>query len=119
MSKYMDDVLVANPNRNAFKTLVRTFFRIMKRNGLRLKGKKTFIGMRAFNYLGFLINQGEIMASPHYVRKIREFHRKDINTVKKLTTLIGMIGYIARFLKRSQDYLQPLRQLTYGKHEVK
>ena len=115
MRKYMDDLLLAANDRNEFKQVLRTFFRIMIRNNLRLKGKKVIIGSREFNYLGFFVKQGKIMASEHYVDKIRNFGRKDIVTVKQLSTLVGMIGYIARFMKRSQDFLQPLRLLYHGK----
>ena len=56
----MDDLVIATMGTEAeYLELVEKFFKIVRMNNLRLKGKKCFFGARAFNFLGVKI---EIMS---------------------------------------------------------
>ena len=68
MRRYMDDVIIATTaSPDQFLMIVERFLKLCQKNGLRLKGPKTFIGVKYFNFLGKYIAQGQITASPHYV----------------------------------------------------
>lgn len=124
LRKYMDDVALAVENkdsssREVFLKKFDQFLKICKRSGLRLKGKKMFIGSKKFNYLGFRVENGKLKASPHYVLKLKDVKWEDLTTKGKLLSFIMSIRYLARFQHKSTDILYILNQAAKGDNKEK
>ena len=79
-----------------------------------MKGKKTFLLYKQFNFLGHVVANGQIRASPHRVDKIRIIKHTDIITVKQMESFLGMCLFLSRFMIRSQDVFSPLRLAVKG-----
>ena len=118
--KYMDDFILATEDtEDDFLAKLRIFFVTCRRNNIRLKGKKVFFLMTKFNYLGFVIVDGAVAPNEHYVNKLVKVSYADIVTKGHLKSYAGGIGFIARFLKRSQEVLKPLQIAMAGEPKEK
>ena len=119
-SKYMDDFIMATEDSEEdFLAKLRIFFVICRRNNLRLKGKKVFFLTTRYNYLGYVIIDGAVAPSEHYVNKLLAVEWEHLITKGHLKKLVGGIGFIARFLKRSQGVLRPLQIAMSGESAEK
>ena len=115
MRRYMDDlVLATTTNEKDYIKLVEKFFKIVRRNNLRLKGKKCFFGSKAFNFLGVTINKGKITASPHYVAKLEQIQPENIVTKTQMRSYAMSFAFIAKFFNRSSEMMKPLRDVMSG-----
>ena len=115
MRRYMDDLILATvKDGDAYLKLIRKFFKIVRRNNLRLKGKKCFFGSKAFNFLGYVIENGRITASPHYMAKLENMSFESILTKTQLRSFVMSFAFLARFLSRSSELLKPLRDVMSG-----
>ena len=115
MRRYMDDLVLATTTNEAdYIKLVEKFFKIVRRNNLRLKGKKCFFGSKAFNFLGVTINNGKITASPHYVAKLELVQPENIVTKTQMRSYAMSFAFIAKFFNRSSELLKPLRDVMTG-----
>ena len=113
--KYMDDfILAVEGSEDDFLAKLRIFFVTCRRNNIRLKGKKVFFLTTKFNYLGFQIVDGAVAPNQHYVNKLLEVKYDHIVTKGHLKSLVGGIGFIARFLNRSQEVLKALQIAMAG-----
>ena len=118
LQRYVDDVFLALPNSNSEKEFVELwedFMKTIKKYNLRIKGSKTFLLNIKFNFLGYTISEGAIYANPHSVNRIMELSWKNMKTVKAVMALLGMIRYLAKFMKRSTHVLNGLTQAIRNK----
>ena len=115
MRRYMDDLVIATMGtEDEYIQLVEKFFRIVRLNNLRLKGKKCFFGARAFNFLGVKIVNGQITPSPHFMEKLEKMAHTNILTKTQMRSFVMSFAFLARFLKRSSELLKPLRDVMNG-----
>lgn len=116
--RYVDDVFLALPNSNSEKEFVElweNFMKTLKKYNLRIKGSKTFLLNIEFNFLGYRISEGAIEANPHSVNRIMELSWKNMKTVKSVMALLGMVRFLAKFMKRSTHVLHGLTQAVRNK----
>ena len=115
MRRYMDDVIIASVVDGAhFVKLVERFLQICEKNGLRLKGPKTFIGATSFKFLGRYIQNGQITASPHYLLSLLKITWENILTKTQMRSFVMSFAFLAMFLHRSSELLKPLRDVMNG-----
>ena len=120
MKRYMDDVIIATDgDEKDYLAKIRMFLNLCRQNGLRLKGKKCFFGVKKFNYLGYKIEDGKITASVHYKKKINDIAMESILTKNQLKSFVYMVAFLARFLFRSGEVLKPLRDASNGEGKEK
>ena len=120
MRRYMDDVIIASvKDGDHFANLVERFLQICLKNGLRLKGPKTFIGATSFKFLGRFIQNGQITASPHYLLNLLKVKSTDIRTRTQMRSYVMSFAFLAMFLHRSSELLKPLREVMIGDGKAK
>ena len=114
IQRYIDDVFLSLNNSSSekeFCELYEEFMRTLKRYNLRIKGSKTFLLNITFNFLGYRIENGAIMANPHFVNKLAQVRWQDLKTVRQVMGLNGMARYIAKFMKKSTHVMHGLNQV--------
>ena len=114
LRKYMDDLILAVPTEDLYLKKVEQFLSICLANGIRLKGKKFFCGVKKFNYLGHYINNGLITPSEHYKLRLKEVQYTDIKTKSQLKSFIQSLSYLQKYTHRSTDLLHGLREIAKG-----
>ena len=120
MRRYMDDVILASmKDGNTFLANVERFLQICLKNGLRLKGTKTFIGATSYSFLGKRIVSGQVTASPHYVLTLLKVKWEDIKTRTQMRSYVMSFAFLATFLHRSSELLKPLRDVMIGDGKVR
>lgn len=120
MRRYMDDVILASmKDGNTFLANVERFLQICLKNGLRLKGAKTFIGATSYSFLGKRIVSGQVTASPHYVLTLLKVKWEDIKTRTQMRSYVMSFAFLASFLHRSSELLKPLRDVMIGDGKVR
>ena len=111
--RYIDDVFISCNNSSSekeFVELYENFMRTLKLYNLRIKGSKTFLLNIEFNFLGYRIKDGAIMANPHLVNKLLAIKWQDLKTVRQVMSLTGMARYLAKFMKRATHVMNGLNQ---------
>ena len=114
LRKYMDDLILAVPTEDLYLKKVEQFLSICLANGIRLKGKKFFCGVKKFNYLGHYINNGLITPSEHYKLRLKAVKYTDIKTKSQLKSFIQSLSYLQKYTNRSTDLLHALREMAKG-----
>ena len=111
----MDDIMLATPKcPKLYLQTLDEFFTICKNNGVRIKGKKCSFGLTEFCYLGNRVKNGKLTASPHYVMKLLAVKWTDIVTVTNLRSFTMSVRFLAKFLRRSTELLNPLCEASKG-----
>ena len=114
IQRYIDDVFLSLNNSSSekeFCELYEDFMKTLKRYNLRIKGSKTFLLNITFNFLGYRIENGAIMANPHFVNKLTLIRWQDLKTVRQVMALNGMARYIAKFMRKSTHVMHGLNQV--------
>ena len=114
IQRYIDDVFLSCNNSSSekeFVELYENFMKTLRRYNLRIKGSKTFLLNIEFNFLGYRIKDGAIMANPHLVNKLTLIKWEDIKTVRQMMALLGMARYLAKFMKKSTNVMHGLNKV--------
>ena len=114
LRRYIDDVFLSINNSSSekeFVELYENFMKTLKMYNLRIKGSKTFLLNIEFNFLGYRIKDGAIMANPHLVNKLTQIKWQDLKTVRQVMSLNGMAKYLAKFMKRATHVMNGLNQV--------
>jgi hypothetical protein len=117
--RYADDVHLIGRTENEFIQVVSRFLDICAHHGLTLKGSKMHVMPERMNFLGAVIQNGRITASPHQAAKIRNYSSEKIVTVSNLRSFLGLLVPLSKFQNRPTDYLVPLRKLLEADGKVK
>ncbi|RRC79860.1 reverse transcriptase-like protein, partial [Escherichia coli] len=101
MEVYIDDMLVKSERSIDHVTHLRQSFDILRQYKMKLNPTKCSFGVRAGKFLGYLVTQRGIEASPEQVKAIIEIQSpRNVKEVQKLT---GRVAALNRFISRSSD----------------
>ncbi|KAJ9542444.1 LOW QUALITY PROTEIN: hypothetical protein OSB04_028950 [Centaurea solstitialis] len=101
MEVYIDDMLVKSERSIDHVEHLKQSFDILRQYKMKLNPTKCSFGVRAGKFLGYLVTQREIEASPEQVKAITEIQSpRNIKEVQKLT---GRVAALTRFISRSSD----------------
>ena len=115
LEKYMDDLIVsAGPCKSTWLKTLDQFFRICRKNGIKLKGSKCFLHNKEFKFLGHHIIGGRLRASPHYVLRLKDVTYTKLKTKTDLRSFLCSVRYLAKFQNHSSDLLKPLNDVAKG-----
>ena len=89
---YIDDVILASMGEKEHIEDIEKFFKLLIKNGLKLKMEKCCFGKPEIKYLGFIIGQAGIRPDPHNIATVKKF-----GTPKTITELRSLIGAVAIF----------------------
>ncbi|KAJ9536180.1 hypothetical protein OSB04_un000640 [Centaurea solstitialis] len=101
MEVYIDDMLVKLERSTDHVAHLKQSFDILRQYKMKLNPTKCSFGVRAGKFLGYLVTQRGIEASPEQVKAITEIQSpRNIKEVQKLT---GCVAALTRFISRSSD----------------
>ncbi|KAJ9561688.1 hypothetical protein OSB04_006848 [Centaurea solstitialis] len=101
MEVYIDDMLVKSERSIDHVTHLKQSFDILRQYKMKLNPTKCSFGVRAGKFLGYLVTQRGIEASPEQVKAIVEIQSpRNVKEVQKLT---GRVAALTRFISRSSD----------------
>ena len=85
-------------------------FQRCKETGIRLNREKMKIRQSSVTFLGHVISKDGLKPDPEKIKAVQEMPRpSDIEGVRRLN---GFVNYLAKFLPRLSDVMEPIRQLT-------
>ncbi|RRC42143.1 reverse transcriptase-like protein, partial [Escherichia coli] len=101
MEVYIDDMLVKSERSIDHVAHLKQSFDILRQYKMKLNPTKCSFGVRAGKFLGYLVTQRGIEASPEQVKAIIEIQSpRNVKEVQKLT---GRVAALNRFISRSSD----------------
>ena len=100
---YLDDILVASPNKAEHLKDLRKVFEILDQNGLTINRKKCVFGKDSLDFLGHFVDSTGIRPQKEKVEAI--LTTKSPTTVKELRRFLGAINYYRRFVKAAAAHL--------------
>ncbi|KAJ9536791.1 hypothetical protein OSB04_un000015 [Centaurea solstitialis] len=101
MEVYIDDMLVKSERSIDHVAHLKQSFDILRQYKMKLNPTKCSFGVRAGKFLGYLVTQRGIEASPEQVKAIVEIQSpRNVKEVQKLT---GRVAALTRFISRSSD----------------
>ncbi|KAJ9538340.1 hypothetical protein OSB04_031073 [Centaurea solstitialis] len=101
MEVYIDDMLVKSERSHDHIDHLKQSFDILRQYKMKLNPTKCSFGVRAGKFLGYMVTQRGIEASPEQIKAIQEIQSpRNVKEVQKLT---GRVAALNRFISRSSD----------------
>ncbi|KAJ9544306.1 hypothetical protein OSB04_024013 [Centaurea solstitialis] len=101
MEVYIDDMLVKSERSHDHIDHLKQSFDILRQYKMKLNPTKCSFGVRAGKFLGYMVTQRGIEASPEQIKAIIEIQSpRNVKEVQKLT---GRVAALNRFISRSSD----------------
>ena len=107
---YLDDILIYGRNFKEHKKNVRTVLRCLRKKGIKLNPKKCCFFRKEVRYLGRLISKDGYRPDPENSEALDEC-LKPPNTVGKLRSLLGFLGYYRNFVMDFSRKMKPVYDL--------
>ncbi|XP_055015782.1 uncharacterized protein LOC129410863 [Boleophthalmus pectinirostris] len=107
---YLDDILIFSRDLKEHVQHVRLVLQRLLENKLFVKAEKCEFHATSVNFLGFVIQQGQIKADPEKVKAVAEWPRPE--TRKQLQRFLGFANFYRRFIKDYSRKAAPLTRLT-------
>lgn len=114
---YLDDMVVDGRDWSEMLTNLRAVLGKIREARLTLKPSKCSFGAKRINFLGFVIEGGEIRSGTEKVRAIEGYPiPKDIHEVRRF---LGLTGFFRRFVRKYAIVAEPLTRLMRGERAFK
>ncbi|KAJ9565054.1 hypothetical protein OSB04_001020 [Centaurea solstitialis] len=101
MEVYIDDMLVKSERSHDHIHHLKQPFDILRQYKMKLNPTKCSFGVRAGKFLGYMVTQRGIEASPEQIKAIIEIQSS--RNVKEVQKLTGRVAALNRFISRSSD----------------
>ncbi|KAK9053624.1 hypothetical protein SSX86_024698 [Deinandra increscens subsp. villosa] len=112
MEVYIDDMVVKSKKTEDHPKDLQTAFDILDHYNMKLNPSKCHFGVRAGKFLGYMVTERGIEASPKQIKAI--LNLKSPTTIKDVQKLTGRIAALNRFISRSseksKDFYEILRK---------
>lgn len=106
---YMDDLIVATRTYEEHHAVLDETFRLLRQAELSINWKKSTFLQPELEYLGHIVGQGHLRASPTKVAAVREFPAP--RTVRQVRSFLGACAWFKRFIPAFSDLAEPLTRL--------
>jgi hypothetical protein len=107
---YLDDVLIYSKTADEHLEHIRLVLRELQRHKLHIKLSKCYFGRSSVNFLGHVVEAGQIQMDPDKVEAIQNWPRP--KSVTDVRGFLGLAGYYRRFINQSATLATPLTDLT-------
>ena len=125
---YLDDILIASPNREAHLQHLKIVLQRLRDNGLVLNKAKCQFFRSQVEFLGLKVTASGVEPLPEQLSTIRDFPQP--GTIKELQGFLGAVNFYRRFIPAAAKILLPLtnelkggrkglEQLTWSQHMLK
>ncbi|KAK9073810.1 hypothetical protein SSX86_006404 [Deinandra increscens subsp. villosa] len=112
MEVYIDDMVVKSKKTEDHPRDLQTAFDILDHHNMKLNPSKCHFGVRAGKFLGYMVTERGVEASPEQIKAI--LNLKSPTTIKDVQKLTGRIAALNRFISRSseksKDFYEILRK---------
>ena len=119
LCRYADDIMGGADTWEEFIEIFEGVLATLQYNNLRLKGKKVQVLGCSVEFLGRRIENGEIKASPHHIKRLNEFQYDSLTTKGLLKQFIGLCTYLSEFRYMANEALSKIRDLANGPNKDK
>ena len=109
---YLDDILVASPDRKTHLEHLRAVLQRLQENGLVLNKSKCQFFCQKVEFLGLKITAGGVAPLPDQLAAVKEFPQP--GTVKELQGFLGAVNFYRRFIPAAAKILLPLTSELKG-----
>ena len=109
---YLDDILVASPDRATHKVHLRAVLQILRENGLVLNRSKCEFFRSEVEFLGLMVTAGCVAPLPEQVSAVADFPQP--TTIKELQAFLGVVNFYRRFIPAAAKILLPLTAVLKG-----
>lgn len=117
MECYVDDMIVKSRKVPDHISDLKECFETLRKNNMKLNPSKCTFGVRAGNFLGYMVSQRGIEANPEKIKAIIDMEApKSIKEVQRLT---GRIAALRRLVARSAEKCLPFFDILTGAKNFK
>ena len=109
---YLDDILVASPDRQTHAVHLRLVLERLRDNGLVLNRSKCQFFRSEVEFLGLRVTAGGVAPLPDQIATIRDFPQP--TTIKELQGFLGAVNFYRRFIPAAAKILLPLTAVLKG-----
>jgi O-acetyl-ADP-ribose deacetylase (regulator of RNase III) len=106
---YLDDLLVLGASPGDMENKLQQIFDRFRAANLRIKPSKCSWSVGQVTFLGHKFDENGVSVLEDKVRVIKQYPRP--NTVKRVKSFLGLVGYYRRFIFRFSQITAPLRKL--------
>ena len=107
---YVDDVLIYNKAADAHLEHIRLVLRELHRHQLHIKLSKCYFGRSSVNFLGHVVEGGQVRMDPDKVEAVQNWPWP--KSVTEVRGFLGLAGYYRRFINQFATLATPLTDLT-------
>lgn len=107
---YIDDALIFNKDHKSHMEALDRVAQRIRDNNLKLNPKKTVLGRKEIQYLGFNISEDGVAPSKCKIAAMRDYPMPD--TQKRVKEFVGVINYFRSMIKNFSIEAGPLMDLT-------
>ena len=109
---YLDNILVASPDRATHKVHLRAVLQILRENGLVLNRSKCEFFRSEVEFLGLRVTAGGVAPLPDQVSEVADFPQP--TTIKELQAFLGATNFYCLFIPAAAKILLPLTAVLKG-----
>ena len=109
---YIDDIIIYSKSIKEHLNSLDIVFHRLTQHGLKLKPSKCFLFKEKLNFLGHTISKEGIQKDSSKVEAIKSW--KQPTTVKELRRLLGLTGFLRRYIQNYATIVAPLTDLLAG-----
>jgi hypothetical protein len=109
---YLDDILVASPDKKSHWFHLQGVFSVLQQNGLIVNPEKCLLACSTVDFLGHRLSSSGIGPLPSRVQAIADFPRPA--TVKQLQAFLGLFNFYCRFIPAAAKLVRPLTGALRG-----
>ena len=109
---YMDDIIVYGRTEEEYLRNLEEVLKRLKKHRLTANPKKTKLGLKSIEYVGYRIDHEKVEFDPMRLKKIIEF--PEPKTLGHLKKFMGMASYVRDTVRNAAEYTIPLTELFKG-----
>ncbi|CAK1583880.1 unnamed protein product [Parnassius mnemosyne] len=109
---FIDDLLVASPDKETHETHLRTVLQRLEDNGISINPSKCICGQKEVQFLGFTVSKEGIKPPTEKVRVIIDYAKP--NTIEELTPFLGMVNFYREHIPKAAEIQAPLQAYLHN-----
>ena len=109
---YLDDILVASPDRQTHSEHLRTVLTLLRQHGLVLNRAKCQFFRSEVDFLGLRVTAGGVTPLPDQISAVASFPQP--TSIKELQAFLGAVNFYRRFIPAAARILLPLTAVLKG-----
>lgn len=106
---YLDDILIWGRSKDEHDSRLNTVLNILKANNLSLNENKCHFNQEVVDFVGLRVSKDGVSVSPERTEAILKCRAP--NNVTELKSFLGMISYVAKFIRNHKELMEPLEKL--------